>query len=135
MSDLKNARMVLGLARDDLVALQEMKGSARISDRTLGFHGQQAVEKALKAWLALLDVDYPKTHDLDELLALLDEKHQVVPRGFRALAYLTDYAVLLRYGIPDQDGGGLDRSALVREVSDLVQHVERLVAEEISEGQ
>ena len=127
MADLKNARMMLGLARDDLTALEEMKGSARISDRTFGFHAQQAVEKALKAWLAVLGVDYPKTHDLDELLAPLDEQRQVVPEDFQRLAYLTDYAVLLRYTISEQLDEALNRPALVRDVSGLIEHVDRIL--------
>jgi HEPN domain-containing protein len=121
--------MMLVLAREDLTILEEMRDVTRVSDRAVGFHAQQAVEKALKAWLALVGVDYPRTHDLQELLALLDERGVKVPDSFRNLDYLTDYAVLFRYTVPDQPDAALDRAALIREVAEVVDHVARLVAQ------
>ena len=47
-----------------------MRHSDDISDEVLGFHVQQAAEKSLKAWLALLGETYPLTHNLDTLLDL-----------------------------------------------------------------
>ena len=129
MCDHKNAAMMLVLAREDLTILEEMRDVTRVSDRAVGFHAQQAVEKALKAWLALVGVDYPRTHDLQELLALLDERGVKVPDSFRNLDYLTDYAVLFRYTVPDQPDAALDRAALIREVAEVVDHVARLVAQ------
>mgnify|MGYP000307964815 CR=1 FL=1 len=35
---------------------------------TICFHAQQAVEKYLKAFLILHDIDFPRTHDVDYLL-------------------------------------------------------------------
>jgi len=64
---------------------------------------------------------------LDELLAPLDEQRQVVPGDFQRLAYLTDYAVLLRYTISEQLDEALNRPALVRDVSGLIEHVERIL--------
>jgi hypothetical protein len=46
-SDL--ARELLGLARDDELAARELLKSDAISDAIVGFHCQQAVEKALPA--------------------------------------------------------------------------------------
>lgn len=37
---------------------------------TVLFHAQQAAEKCLKALLVLQDVNYPLTHDVDELLRM-----------------------------------------------------------------
>jgi HEPN domain-containing protein len=62
MPDLEHARLLLRLARDDLAAMEVMATSPRISPSIFGFHAQQAVEKALKAWLSLLDVTYPRIH-------------------------------------------------------------------------
>ena len=72
MSDLAHARMMLSMARKDLTALQNMVNMNAFANEIFGFHAQQAVEKALKAWLSLVDVDYPRIHDLEELLALLE---------------------------------------------------------------
>jgi HEPN domain-containing protein len=119
--------MMLVLAREDLTILEEMRDVTRVSDRSVGFHAQQAVEKALKAWLALAGVDYPKTHDLQELLALLADQGVNIPDVFRELDYLTDYAVLFRYTVPDQPDAALDRAGVIRKVTELVEHVERLI--------
>jgi HEPN domain-containing protein len=103
-----------------------MKGSARISDRVFGFHAQQAVEKALKAWLALVGIDFPKIHDLDELCGLIQDKGQSLPDTFRELTYLTDFAVGLRYTVSAALGRRMDRPSLVGQISQVIEHVERL---------
>ena len=46
------ARELLGLAEDDLVAARALLDVAAVSDAIVGFHAQQAVEKAFKAVLA-----------------------------------------------------------------------------------
>ena len=54
MAQTEHAASLLRLARRDLTALEALGGMARIADVICGFHAQQAVEKALKAWLAIL---------------------------------------------------------------------------------
>jgi HEPN domain-containing protein len=46
------ARQFLRLAQDDHVAARALLDVAAVSDAIVGFHAQQAVEKALKAVLA-----------------------------------------------------------------------------------
>ena len=60
------------------------------------FHAQQGVEKYLKALLMLLDVDFPKSHDLGELLKLLPQDKNI-PLTIHEAEELTDYAVSARY--------------------------------------
>jgi len=72
MSDPEHARLMLQLAQDDLTALEELRTSQRISPAIFGLHAQQAVEKALKAWLSLLGAIYPWRHELGELFDLLE---------------------------------------------------------------
>ena len=55
MSDVKCARMLLDAAKRETDALRVMYRSDEISDEVFGFHVQQAVEKLLKAWIALLE--------------------------------------------------------------------------------
>jgi len=60
------------------------------------FHAQQSVEKYLKAFLVSESVDFPKTHDLERLIALLP------PRSRPTLSVedqgkLTEYATAARY--------------------------------------
>jgi len=70
---------------------------------------QQAVEKALKAWLVHLGEIPPLTHDLNRLLRLL-ERHQVDSKALQPLGQLTLYAVQFRYDF-DPQPLGLDREA------------------------
>ncbi len=95
MSDVKCARMLLDAAERDVGALRVMRGSSEVSDEVFGFHVQQAAEKSLKAWLALLGQVYPLTHNLEALLDLLSERTEVSPR-FRELIDYTPYAVEFR---------------------------------------
>ena len=64
---------------------------------TVCFHSQQAVEKGLKAVLALQDVEYPWRHDLGELLELVKPlAPEVAPFEDRILG-MTPFAVEIRY--------------------------------------
>ena len=63
MRDLEQARALLETAHRDLTALRGMGDTGTFAEEIFGFHVQQAAEKALKAWLALEEVVYPKTHD------------------------------------------------------------------------
>ncbi len=63
---------------------------------TAAFHGQQCAEKYLKAFLVLKEIDFPKTHDISELMA------RTPPRIRLALLVgeqrrLTAYATVTRY--------------------------------------
>ena len=60
------------------------------------FHAQQGVEKYLKALLTLLDINFPKSHDLGELLKLLPQDKNI-PLTIHEAEKLTDYAVSARY--------------------------------------
>ena len=62
----------------------------------ISFHSQQAVEKFLKAYLIYEDVEFPRTHDVDYLLA---ECIKIDKESFNIidLKSLNDYAVTVRY--------------------------------------
>jgi len=126
MSDLAHARMMLSMARKDLTALQNMLDMNAFANEIFGFHAQQAVEKALKAWLSLVDVDYPRIHDLEELLALLESHRETVPERFYALIDLTDFAVQFRYASFEDSDNQLDRAEMIHQVTELVEYVEKL---------
>lgn len=65
-------------------------------DDVVGFHAQQAVEKALKVALVLADIDFPRTHDLRELVEIADEANVEVPGSIQE-ALATPWAAQLRY--------------------------------------
>ena len=54
MSDLEQARHLLRIAERDIRSLDVVAGESAFADESFGFMVQQAVEKALKAWLANL---------------------------------------------------------------------------------
>jgi HEPN domain len=114
MRDLEHARLMLMLAKDDLTALEVMESSPRISLGIFGFHAQQVVEKALKAWLSLLGVAYPRTHVLYALFALLEAHGAVTISGFGHLQSLTPFGVQFRYEAYANFDEPLDRSEVIR---------------------
>jgi len=98
-------------------------------EEIFGFHAQQVVEKSLKSWLSLLGVDYPRIHDLEELLGMLCDRGASVPPRFRELVDLTDFAVQFRYEAYDSLEAELTRDKVLQQAGDLVSHVGALVAE------
>jgi len=94
---------------------------------TFGFHAQQAVEKALKGWLAAKGVLYPRIHDLDRLLDLLREEGAVVPPEFDALGALTDFGVAFRYEAYDEPDEPFDRTQMIAQVERLIDHLAQLL--------
>jgi hypothetical protein len=72
MREVEHARSLLRLAQHDLNAVIAMQESALVADEIVGFHAQQSVEKALKAWMSATGLVYPLTHQLPRPLALLE---------------------------------------------------------------
>ncbi len=126
MNDRKYGLGLLGLARDDLAALNAMIGSPEFTPAIRGFHAQQAVEKALKAWLACVGVCFPKTHDLRVLFDRLVEAGVTVPEPFRQLERLGAYAVMFRYDAFEGPPENVDFAATSREVEAIIKHIEKV---------
>lgn len=63
----------------------------------LCFNAQQAAEKAIKARLMSLDVEFPYTHKIEELLKCLEAAGDTIPDEVRAATMLTEYASDTRY--------------------------------------
>ena len=86
----------LSYAQEDLVAAELLVGQRAIASRHVCWLAQQAAEKALKAVLIFLQIDFPRRHDLDAL-------RNLIPAGWQLkeehpdLADLTEWAVEARY--------------------------------------
>jgi HEPN domain-containing protein len=117
MSDIKHAGFLLKKAEADLRALTGMLASDVFGDEIFGFHAQQAVEKALKALLSFNDISYRKVHDIEELVGLLEEKKITVPKEFKNLVDLTDFAVQFRYESYEDSLPVIKRESLIETVS------------------
>jgi len=127
MIDREDAERLLRLAETDLKAVRNMLDPERFEDPVFGFHAQQAVEKALKAWLSLRGVAYARTHDLRLLMNLLQTQGEADCERFVGLADLTDFAVQFRYDFPSLPAE-LRRDELLTTVEALLAHVKRLLA-------
>lgn len=77
-------------------AVFTLKMRDRCPTDTVCFHAQQCVEKYLKAFLVLKEINFKKTHDIEELVNLLPAKcrPKLTPEEQRRL---TDYATVTRY--------------------------------------
>jgi HEPN domain-containing protein len=103
---------LLALAREDFASADALDKDERISDSPVGFHAQQAVEKALKAALASHDLEFPFTHDLGVLMQLCEDAGFELPPDLGDADRLTPYAAALRYGLGDPEAVAA-KSALV----------------------
>ena len=128
MADLERVRAMLRMAHKDFNALIGMQDNPLFADEIFGFHIQQAVEKALKAWLCIHTDTYPMTHELARLLALL-ELQGIEVNAYWPLVQYTIFAVQARYeeGITELDEP-IDRKMEVRNVRALLTQVEHAVA-------
>ena len=86
----------------------------------LCFDAQQAAEKALKAVLLHLGVDFPYTHELAVLITTLRQKGIGLPQDVEQASLLTPFAVDTRYP------GGAER-VMREEYENAVAIAERVV--------
>lgn len=86
----------LGKARSDLRGAEMLLAASQPEPALSCYHAQQAAEKALKAVLVFLQIDYPLTHNLDDI-------RDAIPHGWRLkeehsdLEWLSEWAVEARY--------------------------------------
>jgi len=83
-------------AENDLKSAAHLLKMEDCPTDTVCFHAQQCVEKYLKALLVAKELDFPKTHDLGELIVLVPAR--IRPRlDDKERDRLTDYATVTRY--------------------------------------
>jgi HEPN domain-containing protein len=82
-------------ARSNLLQAQARQEGVYLED--LCFLAQQAAEKAIKAVLIHLGVEFPYTHDLTSLIALAVGAGLSVSEAVAQAARITRFAVLARY--------------------------------------
>ncbi len=98
------AHVLREAARQDLAACKLLSTGMGIGDAMVGFHAQQAVEKAIKSVLSTHNVEFRRTHDLVTLLDLLQDNGLPAPPGADWLDELNPYAVEARYGTIEPSG-------------------------------
>ncbi len=87
--------------------LRKAEGDLRAAERLLevpqedyfaaAFHAQQAAEKFLKAFLVRLQVPFPKTHNIEQLLQLAAPSDPALEKELTSATILTPYGIEFRY--------------------------------------
>lgn len=88
-------------AKSNLVRAKQVKPVGAYWE-DLCFDAEQAAEKAVKAILTHRRVEFPKIHDIGELLSLLDQSGEKISKNFWRADDLTQYAVETRYPGPTE---------------------------------
>ena len=104
------AGLLLRKAASDLSAARALARDPDQQDDVVGFHAQQAVEKSLKAVLAVRGFEIPRTHDLDLLTRLVARDPDDFSGALVGAKDLSPWAVATRY---DDIEATLDRGAAV----------------------
>lgn len=93
----EEALRLLRLARRDRDTFDLLLPLPKASLAALGFHAQQAAEKALKAVAVLRGLEAPRTHDLAALGQMMLDAGTVLPLTIDQLRSLNPFAVEYRY--------------------------------------
>jgi HEPN domain-containing protein len=115
--EAEEATRLISAAHADLRAVTLLAADAPQSNAVIGFHAQQAVEKAIKAVLVASEMPIPYTHDIAFLLDILNEHAITAPTSVTDADWLTPWAVAARYGASD---AALDREAAVAVANEAV---------------
>jgi HEPN domain-containing protein len=119
------AGLLLQKAREDFSAAQVLAATENQADHVIGFHLQQAVEKALKAVLAMRKIEIPRSHDLGYLVERLEGGEDELPAAVASSDWLTPWGVLFRYD--DDPAVSLDRDRALEAASGSIGFAERVI--------
>jgi HEPN domain-containing protein len=127
MKEHKPAVLMLRMAKKDLAALEGMLDDRiHFSDEIFGFHAEQSVEKALKAWISAAGVEYPFTHDISLLMNTLI-KSGISMDEWTDLLELGSFGVQFRYEEMEISDEPVDRIAMLNRVKLLLNKVEDII--------
>ncbi len=98
--DPEDPREWLRHAQSNLTLAKAGRAMSDVFFEHLCFEAQQAAEKAIKAVFVGRRMRFPKTHDLLDLLAVLERGSVQIPDTLRQAGRLNQYAVETRYPNP-----------------------------------
>ncbi|VAW33099.1 hypothetical protein MNBD_CHLOROFLEXI01-4446 [hydrothermal vent metagenome] len=107
---IEEAERALRLADRDIYAFTVLKKDVDAHLSVVYFHAQQAVEKLLKAVLFSAQIEFRRTHDLTELVFLLQQNDIQTPIAAAQLARFNPFAVTYRYDDVEIDAFRLRRN-------------------------
>jgi HEPN domain-containing protein len=123
------AEQLLRRAEEDAAGAKGMLPIHEVADVLVGFHAQQAVEKALKAVLAARGVEFAHRHDLRVLIGQCENVGIRLPEDLVEVDLLSPYAAELRYD--DDTVHAVDRDTASSWATAVVQWARSLI--EVSE--
>lgn len=85
------------MAEQDFGAAKHLLSEKALYLGAACFHAQQAAEKFLKAVLIHNQIDFPKTHNIGELLDLIAHVNQPMADSLRDATALNPYGMDVRY--------------------------------------
>lgn len=116
MSDRDEAVREAGLrwwryAEDDLTVAEQLAQSPEPVFHTICFASQQAVEKALKTALVFVQVDVPRTHEIDLIRDLLPDDW-ALREAASDVGWLSVWAIAGRYpgNLPEAQAADAERA-------------------------
>jgi len=125
---LSEALRWLRYAREDLDSARMMAAKEDVPARHVCWFAQQAAEKAIKAALVYLQIEFPRRHDLEVLRRLLPQDWQLRKESFD-LEDLTEWSVEARYPGLWPEAGAPDAT----EALGKAEHVFAIMAEDLGE--
>ena len=125
VSELDNARELMRMCQRQLMGINNMNDETLFPEELFGFHAQRAAELAFKAWITLLGQRYERTHNVADLLAILESAGVGEAQPFAHLATLTPYAV--KYVYEEIENPTMDRHFVANEVNALADLVESVL--------
>jgi HEPN domain-containing protein len=121
------AEQLLRRAEEDAAGAKAMLPIDEVADVIVCFHAQQAVEKALKAVLAVHRVEFAHRHDLRVLMGQCENAGVRLPEELVEVDLLSPYAAELRYD--DDTVHAVERETASRWASAAVQWGRDVIAE------
>jgi len=97
---------------------------------TICFHAQQCAEKYIKGFLTFYELDFPKTHSLEDLVSLCKNIAPKIESELDDIEILSSYGVSVRYpddlyyDIPEEDA---------QEAIDLAKKIKRVILKYLQE--
>lgn len=118
--------------RDLAAAMRELKAGEPFTDIVCS-HAQQAAEKYLKAYLIWQEVEFPRTHVLEDLVLLAAQKEPQFLSLKDEVTQLTPYAVETRY--PEFEEPLFEDAQEAVRIAEIVQRfVLQMMPEEVKGG-
>ncbi len=123
----EHGRALLERARGDRHVAATLAADPDAPPWSVGFHAQQAVEKAIKAVLAHRAIRYPFTHDILLLVEMLRANGIDGPPNAEELVLLTPFGAAWRSDDPAQESTSIESGWMLERVEETVTWAESML--------